>query len=289
MYLASLIVSGLALGALYGLIALGFAIVYKVSKVVNFAHGDVMMLIAYIAFSTANYTGANSVAIIASVIVSSIVIGLSIERFIVRPMIGQPVFSIVMMTIALSILIRSVSGLIWGSFSYNFPGFESSSVVQLFGINMLPAQIALLVIFAVICVAIWAFLRFSIVGIAMRATANDPMVSLLMGVSIRRLYMLAWTSSALVAGIAGVLFSSIYHIGPELSHAGLRAFPATILGGLDSIIGSAFGGVVIGIVENLTGGYIGSGFKEIAGFALILIVMMVRPYGLFGEQRIERV
>ncbi len=288
-YFTSLLVSGIALGALYGLIAMGFAIIYKVSRVVNFAHGDVMMLIAYIGYSVALQTDANSFLVALSVVASAIVIGIAIERFVVRPMLGQPVFSIVMMTIALSVLVRSIVGLIWGSYPYRFPGSDISAVWQIFGVAIVPAQGLLFVLYLAICATIWAFLRYNVVGIAMRATAVDPMVSLLMGVSVSRLYRLAWIMSAFIAGAAGVLFANIYHIGPDLAQAGIRAFPATILGGLDSILGSALGGVLIGLVENFAGGYIGSGYKEISGFVVIVFVMMIRPYGLFGEPQIERV
>lgn len=288
-YFMSLLISGFALGTLYGLIALGFAIIYKVSKVVNFAHGDVMMLIAYVAFSVALRTESNNILIGLTVAASAVVAGLVIERCIVRPMLGQPIFSIVMMTIALSVLIRSLIGLLWGNFPYSFPGADSSYAFHVFGVVLSPAQLALIFIYAVTCALIWAFLRYSVVGIAMRATASDPMVSMLMGISVSRLYKIAWVMSAFVAGLAGVLFANIYNIGPELSSAGIRAFPATILGGLDSILGSALGGIIIGIVENMAGGYIGSGYKEMAGFAVILVVMMIRPYGLFGERHIERV
>jgi len=289
MNIATLLVSGLAVGALYGLIAMGFALVYKVSRVVNFAHGDVMMLIAYIAFTVAGWTNGSTLLVALSVVASAVVVGLLIERFVVRPMLGQPIFAIVMMTIALSVLIRSVVGLIWGSFPYRFPGSELGGGWQVAGLQLQPVQIVLFAIYLSVCAGVFLFLRYTVVGIAMRATAADPMVSLLMGVSVSRLYRLAWIMSAFVAGIAGVLFANIYHIGPDLTHAGIRAFPATILGGLDSILGSALGGLIIGVVENFAGGFIGSGWKEVSGFAVIVLVMMIRPYGLFGEEQIERV
>jgi branched-chain amino acid transport system permease protein len=135
----------------------------------------------------------------------------------------------------------------------------------------------------------WAFLRHSMVGIAMRATATDSTVTMLMGVPVRRIYRTAWVLSSLMSGVAGVLFANIYHLGPDIGAIGNRAFPAAILGGLDSILGSAVGGLLIGLVENLAGGYLGSGFKEVAGFLVVLAVLMLRPYGLFGERQIERV
>jgi branched-chain amino acid transport system permease protein len=287
-YLASLIVSGLMVGALYGLIAMGFAVIYKVSKVVNFAQGEVMMLIAYTAYSVALRSDASTPLIAATVIVMAVVVGALLERLIVRPMLGKPVFALVMMTIALAFFIRSIIGLIWGADSHRFPG-GGAAMWQFMGVTIDPTGAALFVIYAAMSAAAWAFLRFSVFGIAMRATAVDATVAMLMGVSVRKVYRSAWIFAALLAGTAGVLFAKLNIIGPDMNQVGIRAFPATILGGLDSILGSGLGGLIIGVVENLAGGYIGSSFKEIAGFMVVLVVLMVRPYGLFGEKDIERV
>ncbi|TYR33536.1 branched-chain amino acid ABC transporter permease [Mesorhizobium microcysteis] len=288
-YFLNLVFAGLAVGAIYGMLAMGYAIIYKVSRVVNFAQGEIMMLIGYISYSVALRTDASAPLVMLSVIAGAIGVGLLIERFIVRPMLGQPVFSLVMMTIALAVMIRAVVGLIWGLDPYRFPGSATGAPIELFGVYMQPIQLFLLAVYVALCVGVWAFLRFNIVGIAMRATATDSTVSLLMGVSVSRLYRVAWIISALIAGIAGVLFANIYHIGPDLAHVGIRAFPAAILGGLDSVLGSALGGLIIGVVENLAGGYIASAYKEIAGFVVILVILMIRPYGLFGQKDIERV
>lgn len=288
-YFGNLVVSGLAVGALYGLLAMGYAVIYKVSRVVNFAQGEIMMLIAYAAYATALRTDVSVPLVVVAVVVGAVATGFLIERLIVRPMLGQPIFSLVMMTIALAVLIRSIVGMIWGREPYRFPGSAGSTPWQVGGIYVEPMQLWVLAIYGAICVGIWAFLRFSIVGIAMRATASDSTVAQLMGISVSRLYRVAWIISALIAGTAGVLFASIYHVGTDMAHLGIRAFPATILGGLDSVLGSALGGLVIGVVENLAGGYVGSGYKEIAGFVVIVVVLMVRPYGLFGQRDIERV
>lgn len=288
-YFGNLVLSGIAVGALYGLLAMGYAVIYKVSRVVNFAQGEIMMLIGYTAYAVALRTNSSLPLIFVAVVAGSVVAGYAIERLIVRPMLGQPIFSLVMMTIALAVLIRSVVGMIWGREPYRFPGSGGSVPWQVGGVYVEPMQLWVLAIYALICAAIWAFLRFSIVGVGMRATASEPTVAQLMGISVSRLYRIAWMISALLAGTTGVLFASIYHVGSDMAHLGIRAFPATILGGLDSVLGSAFGGLLIGVVENLAGGYIGSGYKEIAGFAVIVLVLMVRPYGLFGQRDVERV
>ena len=288
-YFSSLVVSGLMVGTMYGMVAMGFAIIYKVSRVVNFAQGEVMMLIAFVAYSVALRTDGSLPIVILSVLVTSVLLGALIERLVVQPMLGQPTFSIVMMTIALSVLLRSLIGLIWGTDPMRMPGAIAMPPVEVLGANISAAQIALVAVYLAACAGIWAFLRFSVIGIAMRATATDPTVALLMGLSISKLYRVGWIISALLSGLAGLLFANIYHVGLDMGHVGLQAFPAAILGGLDSILGSALAGLVIGVAENLAGGYIGSGYKEIAGFAIILVVLMLRPHGLFGEKDIERV
>ena len=142
---------------------------------------------------------------------------------------------------------------------------------------------------AAVVAGLWAFFRYSRVGIAMRATANLQTVALLMGINVKRIFALSWALSAGLAAIAGVLVGVIYDLEPGMWLIGLRSFPAVILGGLDSVFGAALGGILIGVAENMSEGYIGRGMKEIAGFVLILIVLMVRPYGLFGRPDIERV
>lgn len=288
-YFNSLVVSGLVVGTMYGLVAMGFALIFKVSRVVNFAQGEVMMLIAYIAYSVALRTDGSLPVVIVGVLAASVLVGALIERLAIRPMLGQPTFSIVMMTIALAVLLRSLIGLFWGTDPMRLPGVTGMAPVQVLGASLLPAQLALVAVYLTACVGTWAFLRYSMLGIAMRATATDPTVTLLMGLSVSKLYRVGWIMSALLAGLAGLLFANIYHVGLDMGHVGIQAFPATILGGLDSVLGSALGGLLIGVAENLAGGYIGSGYKEIAGFAIILVVLMLRPHGLFGEKDIERV
>lgn len=290
-YFSSLVVSGLLVGALYGLVGMGFAVIFKVSRVVNFAQGEVLMLIAYVAYLVASRTGGNAALTIVAVIAMAVASGFLIERVVIRPMLARSTFAIVMMTIALAVLLRSLVALIWGSDPMRFPDMRlgNPGALEFLGATIQPAQLTLAAVFGVSVVAIQIFLRFSIVGIAMRATAADPMVVLLMGVSASRLYRWAWVVSAALAGVAGVLYANIYNIGLEMAYVGIRAFPATILGGLDSIGGAAIGGLIIGVVENLVGGYLGSGYRDIAGFVVILAVLMLRPHGLLGEEDIERV
>jgi branched-chain amino acid transport system permease protein len=288
-YFFNLLTSGIVIGSLYGLIAMGFAIVYRATGMVNFAVGEVMMLIAYISFNLAQIPHAGFLGLLATTIPVAVLLGLAIERVFIRPMMGEPMFTRVMVTIGIAVVIRSAVILVWGVEPRAYPRLLGEEVIRFGEIALYPSQIFSMVILAVLCLAMWAFFRRSRIGIAMRATSNNETTALLMGIDVRRISAAAWALSSTFAAFAGLAFCLMFSLEPEVSQMGLRGFPATILGGLDSVVGGAFGGILIGIVENLAGGYLGRGLKEIAGFILIIVVLMIKPYGLFGQREIERV
>lgn len=288
-YFILLSVSGIAIGVIYGLIGMGYALIFKATSVVNFAQGEVMMLISYMAFSIASSWALPFWGLLAVCVVLSGVVGLVIERVFIRPMLGQEVFSTVMVTIGLAVMIRAVVVMIWGADPLVLPTDIGDSGVE-FGIVFLyTSQLYAIGLLALCVFGMWAFLRFSRMGVAMRATAARETTALLMGINVTHVYSLAWVIAAVIAGISGVLLGTIYGLGPDMWSQGLRAFPAVILGGLDSVFGAAISGIFIGLLENLSEGYIGRGLKEISGFLVILVVLMIRPYGLFGTPEIERV
>jgi branched-chain amino acid transport system permease protein len=288
-FLALLVATGLVSGATYGLIAMGFALIYKSTGVVNFAQGELVMLTAYVSFSLANTLGLSLVPLLIVTIPISMAIGLALERLIIRPMLGEPVFSIVMATVGLAVILRGIVVLIWGSEPLNFPAGLPTRVVSVAGVPFYPAQLCLLGALALVTLGAWLFLRFTRLGMAMRAVAANETAALLMGISVDRIHAAAWMLSAAIAAVAGVLFAVNFKLAPDLWFQGLKSFPAVILGGLDSVIGAALAGLIIGVIENLAQGYLGEGLREIAGFVVIIIVLMVRPYGLFGSADIERV
>ena len=288
-YFMNLVLSGMVIGSLYGLVAMGFAIIYRATGMVNFAQGEVMMLIAYMSYTFATIPGMGFVPLLACVLGASTALGLLIEWLFIRPMLGEPMFSRVMVTIGLAVVIRSVVILIWGVEPTAFPRPFGNAVIRFGDVALYPGQIFALASLAVLSLAMWLFFRRARVGIAMRATSNNETTALLMGINVKRISAIAWALAAVFAAFAGLAFCLMFSLEPEISQMGLRGFPATILGGLDSVVGGAFGGLVIGIAENLAGGYLGRGLKEIAGFVLIIVVLMVKPYGLFGQREIERV
>ncbi|MDB5359897.1 MAG: branched-chain amino acid transporter permease [Rhodospirillales bacterium] len=288
-YFALLLGSGLVIGATYGLVGMGFAIIYKATGVVNFAQGELLMLTAYIAFSLTQGLSLSFFPLLLVTLPIAMVLGVLLERIFIRPMLGEPAFSIVMVTVGLSVILRGLTIMIWGPDPHEFPIGLSSAVVHLGPVPFYPVQLYALGSLAVATGGAWAFFRFTRLGIAMRAVAANEAAALLMGIRVDRIHMLAWSFSAAIAALAGVLFAAMFKLGPTIWFEGLRSFPAVILGGLDSVLGAALGGLVVGVVENMAQGYLGQGLREIAGFVVIVLILMVRPYGLFGDRQIERV
>lgn len=288
-YFFELLVSGLAVGAIYGLVAMGFAVIYKATGIVNFAQGEMGMLTAYTTWSLATMLGTGSLATVVLAIVLGALLGLLCERLIMRPMLGEPVLSVVLVTIGLAVVLRSVVTIVWGSSPLKFEVVGADEIVNMAGIGLRVSQLGVMAALLLAVAGFWFFLGHSRFGVAMRAVAADEKTARLMGVSTARVQAVAWASASGLAGLAGALFAVIYGLTPTVFELGLKAFPATVLGGFDSVLGSGVSGLIIGVLENMVGGYLSSSFKEIAGFMLILVVLMVRPFGLFGEKRIERV
>lgn len=288
-YFIELLVSGLAVGAIYGLVAMGFAVIYKATGIVNFAQGEMGMLSAYITWSLATTLGTGSLATVVLAIVVGALLGLLCERLIMRPMLGEPVLSVVLVTVGLAVVLRSIVTIVWGASPHKFEVAGADEIVNMAGIGLRVSQLGVLAALVLAVAGFWYFLGHSRFGVAMRAVAADEKTARLMGVSTARVQAVAWASASALAGLAGALFAVIYGLTPTIYELGLKAFPATVLGGFDSVLGSGVSGLIIGVLENMTGGYLSSSLKEIAGFMLILVVLMVRPFGLFGEKRIERV
>jgi branched-chain amino acid transport system permease protein len=288
-YFALLMGSGLVIGATYGLVGMGFAVIYKATGVVNFAQGELLMLTAYIAFSLTQSFSLGFFPLLLVTIPIAMLMGILLERIFIRPMLGEPVFAIVMVTVGLAVILRGITIMVWGPDPHEFPLGLSSAVVLIGPVPFYQVQLYALGCLAATTAAAWAFFRFTRLGVAMRAVAANETAALLMGIRVDRIHMVAWGFSSAIAALAGVLFAAMFKLTPTIWFEGLRSFPAVILGGLDSVLGAALGGLVIGVTENMAQGYLGQGLREIAGFVVIVVILMVRPFGLFGDRRIERV
>jgi branched-chain amino acid transport system permease protein len=224
----------------------------------------------------------------------SVVLGLALERIVLRPMIGEPVISVIMLTLGLSSVLRAIVQGVWGTDTIPFP-----QVFPPEPIHLGPFPISQGYMWSVLCVAVLLacfgfFFKYSRAGVAMRATAFSQQVALSMGISVRRIFALSWSIAAVVSAVGGMLLGTIRGgVDGSLSVFGLKVIPVVILGGLDSVMGAIVGGLVIGVLENLSGGYLdpvfGGGVKEVAPFVALVLILMVKPYGLFGKVKIERV
>lgn len=285
----SLIVGGLVIGSVYGLIAMGFAVVYRATGLLNFAHGEMMLLVAYTAYSVAGTLNGPLPVTIGAAVAAGIVAGIVLEYVFIRPMAGEPVFSKVMVTIALAGMIRALLVLTFGAEPVAMPKLLGNALVRIGSVNLYSAQLAVLGLLVVCCLATWLLFNRSRLGIAMRAAARDESAALLAGIPVKRIHSIAWGLAGLYAALAGIACTLLFNVDPTVSALSLRAFPAAILGGLDSVLGGALGGLVLGVLESLAGGYLGRGMKDVIGFVLIIVILMVKPYGFFGTRKIERV
>jgi branched-chain amino acid transport system permease protein len=294
-YFLQLVISGLVVGSIYSAVALGFVIIYKATRVVNFAQGELLMVGAYVCYAFLVQMHVPFWAALMLTIAFGMVLALVIERLILRPMIGEPIISIIMVTIGLSLVLRSAVAVVWGTDILVYrPKLFPEEMVTLLGVPVSLEFVWCFVLSVFLLAVFSVFFKFSKAGVAMRATAFNQQVAQSMGISVKHIFALSWVISAVVSGIGGVLIGNINGINNSLFHFGLKVFPATILGGLDSILGAALGGVIIGVLENLSDGlcktYLDlSGVKEVAPYVILVIILMIKPYGLFGTKEIERV
>lgn len=282
-------ISGLSNGMVYALVAVGFVVIYKASDVINFAQGEFLLFGAYLCFAFLAQFGLPwSLAVVATML-GCAGIGLVVERLVLRPLIGEPIISMIMATIGLSSVMKAIVNGIWGPRPRAFPSFFPEGSVQIGGATLGIDRLIVIGVAAALLVALQWFFKTTREGIAMRAIADDQQAALSMGISIRRVLAVAWALAAMTAAIAGLMLASMVGVGQEISYVGLRVFPVVILGGLDSIPGAIVGGAIIGLLEAYTGGYIGHGLNLIVPFLVLILVLMVKPYGLFGKEIIERV
>jgi branched-chain amino acid transport system permease protein len=293
MYFLELLISGIAVGSLYALIAMGFVLIYKGTGVINFAQGEAIMVAAFIAYYLITYFGVPFWLAVPLTLVASGLLGAVTERLVIRPMLGEPVISVVMITIGLSIFLRSMAGIVFGHHNYIFPNPFPIEPLHMGEIVLSHNHLWSMILAFSLMVIFFLFFKFARLGLGMRATANDQDTATLMGINIKKVFALTWGISFVVAGLAGVGLANVMVLNVGLSFVAISAFPAVILGGLESIPGAIIGGLAIGILENMAGGYldqiIGGGVKDVTPFAVLFLVLMIKPYGLFGTKEVERV
>ena len=287
-----LLVSGVAVGGVYALIALGFVLIYKATSIINFATGEFMMTGAFIFYSLMVYAGLPAVPAFIGVMACAALLGFIVERLVLRHMLGQPTISIVMVTIGLSSILMGLAEMIWGAEFKSFPAIFPRAPIIVGDIVLRSNMFYGFVISAVAVIIFSLLFKYAKVGVAMRATAADQTAAFSMGINVKSMFTLSWALGAIAASMGGIIIGNIGGVHPSLGHIGLKIFPVVILGGLDSIFGAVLGGFIVGIVENLAGGYLDpyfhGGVKDVAPFVVLVLILLVKPYGLFGKEEIER-
>ena len=276
-------VSGVALGCVYGLIALGFVLIYKATEVVNFAQGDLMMLGGFFAFTFIVMAGLNYWVGFVLAVAAMAAVAMIGERILIRPILGNAQFSIVMATIGLGYFLRSIAGMIWGTDDLKIPTPFSDGVLKFGDFVIAYDKLSIIVATLILSVALYLFFNKTRLGTAMRATSENMLAAYYMGIPVKRVVSMVWAIAAAVATCAGILLAPITFVHSNVGLAlGLKAFPAAVLGGFGSIPGALAGGVIIGVIESLAGFYLPEGWKDAAPYLVLLTVLMVRPEGLFG-------
>ncbi len=286
--LAEFSVVGILAGGVLALIALGFVLVYKGTRVVNFAMGEFMMVGAYL-FWTANvFLGLAWWIALAAALAGIALLGAVVERFVLRPLAGQPVISIVMATIGLGAVLHGVAEAIWGGANLSLPQLLPRVPIVL-GEILVPGQALWSFVLAVALIAAFtAYFHYSKGGIAMRAAASDPVTAYAMGIDVRKTQRLTWIFAGITGAVAGVIVASMTSLSPTLGTVALGVLAVIILGGLDSIAGAIVAGLIVGWLESITVAFFGGQARDVLPYLVVLVILMVRPYGLFGTRDIER-
>ncbi|MEQ8966103.1 MAG: branched-chain amino acid ABC transporter permease [Azospirillaceae bacterium] len=293
-FLFQLLVNGVIVGTLYGVVAMSFVLIYKASQVVNFAQGEFLLIGAWVCWWILTDLQVPFVLGFAITLVFMMIFGIVLQVVVLRPMIGEPIISVIMVTIGMSLFFQALMKWIFGVSAQPFPQIFETAAVDVFGARIQTVYILSMAVSVAIVIGFAWFFKFSRMGLAMRATASDQQAAQSLGVSVRQVFALAWAISAMVSSVAGVVVGVVNGVSSALSFFGIKVFPAVILGGLDSIVGGIVGGLIIGILENLAHfidvEYLGWGnMLRIAPFYILIVILMIKPYGLFGTRDIERV
>lgn len=279
---------GLLSGGLLALIALGFVLIYKGTGVINFAMGEFMMLGAYFYYTAAVLWKLPMGLALAFTLLAVALAGALIERLLLRPLSGQPVISVLMATIGLASALHGGVDAVWGGNNLEMPGVLPRKPILL-GDVLIPGHVLWSCVLAgVIIAGFTLYFRFSRTGIAMRAAASDPLTAYVLGIDVRRTQALTWMFAGMVGAVAGIVVAAATSLSPALGGTALGVLAVIILGGLDSIAGAIVAGLIVGLIESLTAGYLGGKVRDIVPYATVLVILLLKPYGLFGTRQIER-
>ena len=287
MQLIQLIIDGVASGCIYGLVALGFVLIYKATETINFAQGDILMLGAFVAFSLIGVLGMDYILGFALTVVIIAVFGFFLDAVVIRKIIGQPPFATVMLTIGIGFILRGFASIFWGTDIFSFSTPFSGKITEFNGLIISYVNLSIIVGTVILVSVLYLFFTFSRIGVAMRASSENQLAAYYMGIPVKFIFSLIWSISAATAAIAGVLLAPITLVDTSISLIGLKAFAAAVLGGFGSIPGAIVGGIIIGIVEQLCGtyeNYLFGGIREISAYLVLILTLIIYPRGLFSDK-----
>ena len=283
-----LIVTGIANGCVYGLVALGFVLIYKATEMVNFAQGDLMMFGAFIAFTLSTEANLPYPVVIIGTIVLMAALGIILERGILRPMIGEPPFAVLMLTIGLGFVLRAIAGTIWGHQPNQLVTPYSGGIWEFFGVRLDYEKLVIVGGTGVLCTLIYLFFKFTRIGVAMQAASQNQLAAYYVGIPVGRVVSVTWGISAGIAAVAAVMVAPLWWIEPGLGLVGIKAFVAAIVGGFGSLPGAILGGIAIGLVEQLVGYQI-PGYGETGAYIFLLLMLFIRPQGIIATLQRKKV
>jgi branched-chain amino acid transport system permease protein len=284
----SICLTSLPIGSIYCLLALSFVLIYRATKIFNLCQGEIMMVGAYMAYSAVQCNVPFWLAVIISLVMTSVV-ALCLEKYVLRNFVGKPISISIMVTLGLGILMRGLIGILWGVEQkvLEVPMFEQIASLPLVHMTYGKASVIAFCVLAIVGLEI--FFKHSRLGAAIRATASNLNGAMLMGVNIWRIFALSWVLAAVISAITGIFVARLSILEPGISQYAFIAIAALVLGGFDSIKGAIVGGFIIGIFESLAVFYIGGQSKHLVGFVVMFLVLMIRPYGIFGIKKVARV
>jgi branched-chain amino acid transport system permease protein len=285
------ILTGISIGCVYGLVALGFVLIFKATEVINFAQGELLMLGAFISYSLITMLNFPYWAAMLTTTVVMGLVGALLERTVLRSLVGEPVYAIVIVTIGLAYFFRSAVSMVpgWGTDTHGFKTPFTEKFIRSDNLVISWEYMAIILITTVLIALLFAFFRYTRAGTAMRATSQNQLAAVYMGISVTRVFSLTWTIAAALGGIGGILLSPITFVHMNMGFIGLKAFPAAVLGGMGSLPGAIVGGLIIGVTESLSGVYLPDGWKDIAAWIILIAVLIIRPQGLFGIKEKKKV
>ncbi len=289
MEVLQLLISGVSIGCVYGLIALGFVLIYKATEMVNFAQGDIMMLGAYAAITYINVLGMPFIWGVLAALSTMAAVGVLLERLLLRPMIGEPHFAVLMLTIGLGFILRAIAGAVWGSEPRVLDSPYAGEVLRFDELVVGVENMVIVGGTIFLCGLLFLFFRFTRLGIAMQAASQNQLAAYYVGIPVKRIYSMVWAISAVIATVAGILTAPVSLIDPLMGFVGIKAFAAAIVGGFGSLPGAILGGLLVGIVEQFAGLYLPPGFADMSAYVLLLIILIIRPEGLFATMQRKKV